>query len=186
MQAMFNSSRALHHPSLLCLSPEHHLGSFPRAAVTVPQTRWLETANIYFLSVLGARSLKWDFFIESRAMLSMKAGGKNSSMPLLASGGCQQSFVFPTMETPSSAFIFTWYSVCVYQCPNFPLHLRTPVIRWSESESRSVVSNSLQPHGLYSMEFSRPEYWSRWPFPSAGDLPNPLDEDPCQQNMTLP
>ena len=27
-----------------------------------------------------------------------------------------------------------------------------------ESESRSVVSNPLQLHGL-SMEFSRPEYW---------------------------
>jgi len=23
------------------------------------------------------------------------------------------------------------------------------------------------------MEFSRPEYWSEWPFPSPGDLPNP-------------
>ena len=23
------------------------------------------------------------------------------------------------------------------------------------------------------MEFSRPEYWSGQPFPSAGDLPNP-------------
>ena len=30
----------------------------------------------------------------------------------------------------------------------------------SESESRSVVSDSLRPHGLQSMEFSRPEYWS--------------------------
>ena len=29
----------------------------------------------------------------------------------------------------------------------------------SESESRSVVSDSLRPHGP-SMEFSRPEYWS--------------------------
>ena len=28
-----------------------------------------------------------------------------------------------------------------------------------ESESRSVVSNSFQPHGL-SMDFSRLEYWS--------------------------
>ena len=35
-----------------------------------------------------------------------------------------------------------------------------------------VVSDSLQPHGL-SMEFSRQEYWSRLPFPSPGDLPNP-------------
>ena len=23
------------------------------------------------------------------------------------------------------------------------------------------------------MEFSRPEYWGEWPFPSPGDLPNP-------------
>ena len=32
----------------------------------------------------------------------------------------------------------------------------------SESESHSVVSNSLPPRGLtmQSMEFSRPEYWS--------------------------
>ena len=28
------------------------------------------------------------------------------------------------------------------------------------SESHSVVSNFLRPHRLYSMEFSRPEYWS--------------------------
>ena len=42
----------------------------------------------------------------------------------------------------------------------------------SESESRSVVSNSLQPH-RQSMEFSRPEYWSVYPFPSPGDFSNP-------------
>ena len=42
----------------------------------------------------------------------------------------------------------------------------------SESENHSVVSNSLQPHGLYFMEFSRTEYWSGQTFPSPGDLPN--------------
>ena len=26
---------------------------------------------------------------------------------------------------------------------------------------------------IQSMEFSRPEYWSGWPLPSPGDLPNP-------------
>ena len=31
---------------------------------------------------------------------------------------------------------------------------------------------TLQPHGLF-VEFSRPEYWSGWPFPSPEDLPNP-------------
>ena len=46
--------------------------------------------------------------------------------------------------------------------------------------SNSVVSNSLQSHGLYvahqaplSMEFSRQEYWSGLPFPPPGDLLNP-------------
>ena len=47
----------------------------------------------------------------------------------------------------------------------------------SQSVCRSVVSNSLQPHGLLvqaplSMGFSRQEYWSGLPFPSPGDLPN--------------
>ena len=50
----------------------------------------------------------------------------------------------------------------------------------SESVSHSVMSNSLQLHGLYlahqgplSEEFSRQEYWSGLPFPSPGDLPSP-------------
>ena len=29
------------------------------------------------------------------------------------------------------------------------------------------------PWTVQSMEFPRPEYWSGWPFPSPGDLPNP-------------
>ena len=45
------------------------------------------------------------------------------------------------------------------------------------SVSRSVVSDSLQPHGAHqaplSMGFSRQEYWSGLPFPSPGYLPNP-------------
>ena len=31
----------------------------------------------------------------------------------------------------------------------------------------------MTPWTIQSMEFSRPEYWSRKPFPSPGDLPNP-------------
>ena len=57
------------------------------------------------------------------------------------------------------------------------------------SESRSVVSDSLRPHGLHSpLEFSRPEYWSGEPFPSSGDLPNPGIEhrSPALQADSLP
>ena len=45
--------------------------------------------------------------------------------------------------------------------------------------SRSVGSNSLQPHGpqpsrfLCLWGFSRQEYWSGLPSPPPGDLPNP-------------
>ena len=42
------------------------------------------------------------------------------------------------------------------------------------------MSDTLQPHGLttaqqapLSMGFPRQEYWSRLPFPSLRDLPNP-------------
>ena len=59
----------------------------------------------------------------------------------------------------------------------------------SESESRSVVSNSLPPHALIqSMEFSRPEYWSGSPFLFPSHLLNPRMEPsfPILQAYSLP
>ena len=55
----------------------------------------------------------------------------------------------------------------------------------TNSESHSVVSDSLQPH---SMEFSRPEYWNGQPFLSPWDLPNPGMEprSPAQKADSLP
>ena len=47
-----------------------------------------------------------------------------------------------------------------------------PFSEWS----RSVMSNSLWPHGHeapLSKGFSRQEYWSGLPFPSSGNLPDP-------------
>ena len=66
---------------------------------------------------------------------------------------------------------------------------KVPTARWlhtrirdllkkeSESASHSVLSDSLQPHGLLPTrllcpwDFSRQEYWSGLPFPTLGDLP---------------
>ena len=39
------------------------------------------------------------------------------------------------------------------------------------SERHSVVSDSATPRTIPSVEFTRPEYWSGWPFPSPGDFP---------------
>ena len=60
----------------------------------------------------------------------------------------------------------------------------------NHQRSCSVVSDSLWSHGLYSpsMEFSRQEYWSRLPFPSPGDLPDPgiKPRSPALQTDVLP
>ena len=55
-------------------------------------------------------------------------------------------------------------------------------------KSHSIVSDSLQPHGLYSPWNSRPEYWSGYSFPSPGDLPNPeiKPRSPTLQADSLP
>ena len=42
-----------------------------------------------------------------------------------------------------------------------------------EVKVASVVSDSVTPWTIQSMEFSRPQYWNGQPFPSPGDLPNP-------------
>ena len=56
------------------------------------------------------------------------------------------------------------------------------------SGSCSVVSDSVTPWTIQSMEFSRPEYWSGSPFPSPGDLPNPgiKPRSPVLQADSLP
>ena len=48
------------------------------------------------------------------------------------------------------------------------------------------MSDSLQPHGLFSPP--RPEYWSGQPLPSPGDLPNPgiKHMGPALQANSLP
>ena len=38
--------------------------------------------------------------------------------------------------------------------------------------SRSVISDSVAQHAPLSMGFPRQEYWSRWPLPLPGDLPD--------------
>ena len=45
-------------------------------------------------------------------------------------------------------------------------------ITYLYSESESHVQLFATPYTIQSMEFSRPEYWSGYPFPSPQDLPS--------------
>ena len=65
-------------------------------------------------------------------------------------------------------------------------------LRWCQFlqwvKQKSVRSDSAIPRTIQSMEFSSPEYWSGWPFPSSGDLPNPglKPRSPALQADSLP
>ena len=60
-----------------------------------------------------------------------------------------------------------------------------PEVKW---KSLSRVWLFAIPRTMQSMKFSRPEYWSGYPFPSPGDIPNPGIEprSPVLQADPLP
>ena len=83
--------------------------------------------------------------------------------------------------SPSSIRVFSNESTLRMRWPkywSFPSDILILSIKFmsDSSVSRSVLSNSLQPHGLQlakaplPMEFSRQEYWRGQPFPSPRDL----------------
>ena len=49
-------------------------------------------------------------------------------------------------------------------------YMKVKVAQWCPTFYDPMVVACKAP---LSMEFSRPEYWNGWPFPSPGDLPNP-------------
>ena len=69
------------------------------------------------------------------------------------------------------------YTCELKKCLIIPPKKKNQLMWFYASVSRSVVSNSLQPHGLYPARllcpwgFSRQEYWSGLPCPFTGDLP---------------
>ena len=70
-----------------------------------------------------------------------------------------------------------YYWVCVHVCVCAHV-LSHSVVSDSLLLSCSVVSDSAAPWTValqvpLSMKFSRQEYWSRFPFPTQGDLPHP-------------
>ena len=83
--------------------------------------------------------------------------------------------------------------------PDPGIKLQSPTLQAdslpSEPPGKSKMWKSLSrvwlfvtPWTIQSMEFSRPEYWSGWPFPSPRDLPNPGIEprSPALQADSLP
>ena len=58
---------------------------------------------------------------------------------------------------------------------SYSLESACDTLNWNEVKWKflSHVWLFANPWTIQSMEFSRPKYWSGYPFPSPGDLPNP-------------
>ena len=110
----------------------------------------------------------------SSSLQSLPASGSFPMSQFFASGG---------QRTRGKGISGTLYILPISQN-----HLKKK--KWS----RSVMSDSLRPHGQYayqappSMGFSRQEYWGGLPFPSPGNLPDPgiIPRFPALQADTLP
>ena len=116
--------------------------------------------------ILQARILEWVAISYSNAW-NCKVKVK-SCLTLLDPMEC--SLPGPSVHGIFQARILEWVAITFSKCYAY--------IQWNtDSESES-----------HSMEFSRPEYWSGWSFPSAGDLPNPGIEprSPSLQADSLP
>ena len=70
---------------------------------------------------------------------------------------------FQLLEKGGGSHLYVGTCVCVCVCV-LVVHSCLTVTSWT-----------IGGHAPLSMEFSRQEYWSGYPFPSPGDLPDPED-----------
>ena len=105
---------------------------------------------------------------------------------------------FLRSRTPAATWCQAWWQKHSGQWG--PFHFQLHILSRQIAEcpcavlSRSVISDSLQPHGLQSTRllcprgFSRQDYWSGLPCPPPGDLANPGIEprSPALQVYSLP
>ena len=81
---------------------------------------------------------------------------------------------FPHFQTCLWSLLLFYYNLIVNEVVQMCwLLCRDSVSEKWKWKSLSCVLLFVTPWTIQSLEFSRPEYWSGWPFPSPGDLPYP-------------
>ena len=93
-------------------------------------------------------------------------------------------------EGPQALFmLFLYYMECtVPPCGPNSSSSESETVGCSAMSNSSWLFVTVAPQASLSMGFSRQEYWSGFPFPSPGDLPNPgiKPESPTLQADSLP
>ena len=98
---------------------------------------------------------------------------------LCVSGFPQEIFLWENFLLDDVCTSSTWNKSSSFWSTDYPLPLLKSVSLKYKIFSVSLLCPTLcdlvdcNPPGFSSMGFSRQEYWSEWPFPSPGDLPDP-------------
>ena len=134
-------------------NPIYHLSTFPMQCTVHWRRRWHPTPVLLLenpmdrepggLQPMGSRSVGHNR--ATSLSFSLSCIGEGNGNPLQCS----------CLENPRDGG--PWWAA-VYGVTQSRTRLK-----WLSSGSSSSIQ---------SIEFSRPEYWSGWPFPSPGDLPN--------------
>ena len=88
-------------------------------------------------------------------------------------------FLFPEnlLTNPDilECILWEWSGKIFLLLTSNPVTLKCKLWEWYEVKWKSLshVPFFATPWTIQSMEFSRPEHWSGWPFSSPGDLPTP-------------
>ena len=86
---------------------------------------------------------------------------------------CSGLFLKPATNRELCRWVISQHTkMCCFQSLKRPTKNLPLFFSW-KWKSLSHVQLFSTPWTIQSMEFSRPEYWSGWLFPSLGDLPNP-------------
>ena len=120
-----------------------------------------------------------DFYLcacESVEMLGIMCRHFHISYDLLKERSCKIPNFISFFQS------FFCHSDCINMLNNWPIF---SIVSMKSDRKMKVTQSCATPWTIQAMEFSRPEYWSGWPFPSPGDLPN-VGMEPRFSNPGLP
>ena len=89
----------------------------------------------------------------------------------------KRRILFPRLPQPKGSFFFfspRLTPASDYQCND--RNIFTEILTCEVTQLYLTLCNAMDCQVPLSMEFSRLEYWSGQPFPSPGDIPNPVME----------
>ena len=150
----------------------------------LPRLNWACARSIYLMLVFSLVHCRWAqtpmYYRQESEGLNHTAPGTDGHFEDLVSDAQWGRLLFFKLY-----FQMKGHSVYLNCCVQ--LFLISVVMTWLcvKWQVTSVLFGTLACQALLSMEFPRQEFWSEWPFPPPGDLPDPGIEPTCLMSPAL-